>query len=959
MRRFSLLALLVLVSVPLYGKMTAPIEVKLSADESQVRPGGVVQIHGLVLPKVNAGLVALSVETEGPVVVESPPIELLYDIAAGMDAPFSLTVRYTGSGHAAVHVRADAVDTAGDPLWGRRGSVYSLIRDGRGLVSTSNPHVLERRVVEHEIRTGRLSGDQIEKKRRDLRRVDARVEARAPRFRVLTETEQQLNRIVGATSERPDDGRRVRADDASDMIRVRGNVQWTDENGDRHPLFGAEVAIMDEDDDWDEHIVSVITDIDGNYSVLVDNDDDPFSDRDIYVEVRAENNLVDTQTEDDATWIMVSEVHDETPDGSVLDISFVAGNSGNSSVFSVFQAATWIAGYAQIVNGESLDRVEVIWPCDEERTHYDSFSENINVTFGDRWDWDTVHHEYGHYVMDKFDAEDNPGGQHSIGDCISVTGDHGKDEGVRMAWAEGWPTFFALSGQWVMNLASLNVPRVGDDRYQDLEDSTLNYSIEAQNSQGEGEDNELAVQRALWDLFDDNDDGRDTISMSDRTMWTTILNAEPIFFAAAWNALAAGRSATTLMKMGAVAADHAIGPSISAPLEGAVIEGAGEPFSFRRNVGCSPHFDGDLLYAMFYDGASLDLILTVPVAPGSFETASFSLTDAMFETLAAAPGNSVIWSPSAYSLPAPMTGPYRGDSARIIINRPPVADAGADRTAECDSNGKTGVSLSAGGSSDPDGDALTYQWSAPGVSFDDANSPTPVGNFSIGTHTVTLEVSDGYSTDTDEVQVTVQDTTPPVISCPIDVQAECTGDLGVDRDDPQLAAFFASVSATDTCDSTPVITHDAPERLPVGVTPVTFTATDSHGNVSTCVANITIVDTQLPTISVTLDRVVLWPPNHKFVTINAAVTVTDLCDPNPTFRLISITSSDDSVRTKVSDDIAGAEFGTADTTFQLRAERIANGEPRRYTIVYRGLDSSMNWKDTTVYVDVPHDQRAK
>lgn len=957
MRRFSLLALLVLASVPLFGKMTPPIEVRLSADESQVRAGGTVQITGTLLPRVNTGLVALSVETEGPVVVESAPIELLYSVAAGMDVPFSLTVRYTGSGHAAVHVRAEAVDTAGNPVWGRRGSLYSLIRDGRALVSPANPHILERRMLDHEVRTKRMSADQIEKKRRELRRVDARIEARAPRFREFSESEQQLNRMVGAI-DRPE-GRRVRANDASDMIRVRGNVQWTDENGDRHPLFGAEVAIMDEDDDWDEHITSVITDIDGNYSVLVDNDDDPFSDRDIYVEVRAENHLVDTQTEDDNTWIMSSDVYDETPDGSVLDISFVAGNSGTASVFSVFQAATWIAGYAQLVNGSSLDRVEVIWPCDEDKTHYNSFSENINVTHGDRWDWDTVHHEYGHYVMDKFDTEDNPGGDHSIGDCIAVTGDHNKDSGVRMAWAEGWSTFFALSGQRMLNMAALNVPRVGDERYQDFEDGELSYSIEAQTSAGEGEDNELAVQRALWDLFDDSDDGRDTISMSDETIWDLINVAEPTTFSAAWQAIAAGRSTTTRLKMGAVAADHAIGPSITAPTEGAVIEGGGQNFSFNRNVGCSVFFAGDLLDVTFYDGASLDPILTVPVPVtlDTGETTSFSLTDQMFETLAAAPGNTVIWSPSAYSMRLPITGPYRGDSARIIINRPPVADAGTDKTAECESSGRTGVALSATGSSDPDGDTLTYKWSAPGVSFDDATSATPVGNFPIGTHTVTLEVSDGYSTDTDEVQVTVTDTTPPVISCPIDVQAECTGNMGVDRDDPQLAAFFASVSATDTCDDTPVITHDAPERLPVGVTPVTFTATDSHGNVSTCVANITVVDTQLPSISVTLDHVTLWPPNHKFVTINAAVTVTDLCDPNPTFRLISITSSDDPVRTKESDDIAGAEFGTADTTFQLRAERIANGAPRRYTIVYRGLDSSMNWKDTTVYVDVPHDQR--
>jgi hypothetical protein len=58
-------------------------------------------------------------------------------------------------------------------------------------------------------------------------------------------------------------------------------------------------------------------------------------------------------------------------------------------------------------------------------------------------------------------------------------------------------------------------------------------------------------------------------------------------------------------------------------------------------------------------------------------------------------------------------------------------------------------------------------------------------------------------------------------------------------------------------------------------------------------------------------------------------------------------------------DIQGAEFGTPDTDFQLKAERSATGTGRIYTIVYTASDlcgtGSDHTKTATVYVHVPHD----
>src|SRR5207342_501086 len=151
----------------------------------------------------------------------------------------------------------------------------------------------------------------------------------------------------------------------------------------------------------------------------------------------------------------------------------------------------------------------------------------------------------------------------------------------------------------------------------------------------------------------------------------------------------------------------------------------------------------------------------------------------------------------------------------------------------------TPVQLNGTASSDPDGDTITWSWSASGVSFDNPNSATPTGQFPMGTTVVTLTVSDGIESDTDQVSVTVDDTTPPVVACPTDVTIECNDHCqggGVPSDDPQLVAFFAAFSATDVCDTAPELTDDRPACFPLGTTTVTFTACDHHTNCASCSA---------------------------------------------------------------------------------------------------------------------------
>jgi len=165
-------------------------------------------------------------------------------------------------------------------------------------------------------------------------------------------------------------------------------------------------------------------------------------------------------------------------------------------------------------------------------------------------------------------------------------------------------------------------------------------------------------------------------------------------------------------------------------------------------------------------------------------------------------------------------------------NMPPVADAGPDQVVNHSSSScSASVTLDGSGSTD-DGQIqpLTYNWvwtegSAPGV--------TPTATFPLGTTTVTLTVSDGQYPDTDTVDITVQDKTPPNITCPPDVT--------VWQESRNGTIVNLTANATDICDSNVSITSNKLAIYPVGTTTVTFIATDDFGNNASCSTKVTVL----------------------------------------------------------------------------------------------------------------------
>ncbi|MDX1387993.1 MAG: Ig-like domain-containing protein [Acidobacteriota bacterium] len=144
----------------------------------------------------------------------------------------------------------------------------------------------------------------------------------------------------------------------------------------------------------------------------------------------------------------------------------------------------------------------------------------------------------------------------------------------------------------------------------------------------------------------------------------------------------------------------------------------------------------------------------------------------------------------------------------------------------------------------------------------------------------------------------------------------------------------------------------------VGTYNITLQVTDAFGATDTDETVVEIVDTTPPEISVELSPSELWPPNHRMVSIEASVEAEDVCS-DVMVMLMSVESNEpenDIGDGNTAPDIAGANIGTEDYHFQLRAERSGTGSGRTYTVVYKAVDASGNEATATAYVIVPHDQ---
>jgi hypothetical protein len=195
--------------------------------------------------------------------------------------------------------------------------------------------------------------------------------------------------------------------------------------------------------------------------------------------------------------------------------------------------------------------------------------------------------------------------------------------------------------------------------------------------------------------------------------------------------------------------------------------------------------------------------------------------------------------------------------AVIVDNTPPVLNLPSNIILEA---------------TNPSGEVVNYSAS----STDNINPANPVvtctpisgSTFTLGTTTVNCSASDtAGNLATSSFQVIIQDTTPPVITPPVDQMFEATGS--------STSPVLIPATASDLVDATPAVTPSQTDFL-LGTTTVTWTATDDSGNTSATTSIVGIIDTTPATLTVLGSNPFILLLKASF--IDPWVTAVDLVD---------------------------------------------------------------------------------
>ena len=287
-----------------------------------------------------------------------------------------------------------------------------------------------------------------------------------------------------------------------------------------------------------------------------------------------------------------------------------------------------------------------------------------------------------------------------------------------------------------------------------------------------------------------------------------------------------------------------------------------KPGSIANGPSFSPKFSEDGRFLAFYSAAS-NLITNDTNAKGDMFVFDIALNTIERISLNSSGGqtsmnvgNAISISGNgqiaAFSTPESLVGAADENNQNDVYTRhrdtiqsgSPTAKAASIATQEC-TNGSAYVTLNGSASIDPSSKGLSYSWTGP---FGTVTGVTPSVYLGVGTHSVTLKVTNAWGNDSTTLNITVADTKNPSISADAAVNKEATSSNG--------AAHSVSFNASDACELASTNVSPSPAYYPLGTTNVTVTATDSVGRTASDTTSVTVKDTTAPALSVPANKTV-------------------------------------------------------------------------------------------------------
>jgi hypothetical protein len=229
---------------------------------------------------------------------------------------------------------------------------------------------------------------------------------------------------------------------------------------------------------------------------------------------------------------------------------------------------------------------------------------------------------------------------------------------------------------------------------------------------------------------------------------------------------------------------------------------------------------------------------------------------------------------------------------------------------------------------------------AAGATFDQRGMPRTVDDPGVAN----AATSDGTDIGAYEAEV------PCVLSCP--------SDITVSNDTNQCGAVVNYTEPSGAGCGVVTCDHPSGSFFAVGTTAVTCTSSAGPS----CNFNVTVNDTQDPTITLNGNVITLWPPNHQYETVQISdlvASASDNCDAGVSLSSVLISQvTSDEVENGDGDGNTLNDIVIAPgcKSVQLRSERSGSGNGRVYTITFKVVDAAGNMATATAKVTVPHSQ---
>jgi hypothetical protein len=307
------------------------------------------------------------------------------------------------------------------------------------------------------------------------------------------------------------------------------------------------------------------------------------------------------------------------------------------------------------------------------------------------------------------------------------------------------------------------------------------------------------------------------------------------------------------------------------------------------------------------------------------------------------------------------------------VNAAPVANAGANVSITSEQICDT---ILEGTASDPDDDPLMYRWLERGTELSAWASVGAGGQASLdlcqvwlesGEHTLTLEVTDGKSTSSDEMILTIDNTAPDAaptgggsyqIGAPISVGGQVSdfdGDtLAYDWSQGQTNYCSGSIESIEKGTPVDLPACDLPS-LGLGKHTLTLTVNDGVNDPVSRSIVIEVVDTEAPTLAPVPNVSILTPVDQRMVAITIEANASD--GSGLPVSLSAVVTSDEPREGlgtwDLSPDWTEPVIDGETITLQLRAESSNLGDGRTYTLSITAGDQAGNMTTADVEIVVP------